>query len=304
MLSLEAFSQRLTVNPRGGGLARYTLLGPGPSREVLLGYDLESEYEGAMGDVLSPFPNRVRDSRYADGLETREINGFYRKDGHSVHAFVREIPWELTIVEGAIEARCDLAADRFAAHGFPYSLRYLIRYQLEQGGLTVRSRVSNEGGARAPFGLGFHPYLALAGKIDDAMLELSASELHKFNETLDGLAPMVPPSRLDLDFSAARRVGDHVINGCYGGLPRDAKGLAWITMAEPSHGRKISMFQDGAFPYVQIYTGEVLVRNPRGGLAVEPSTVTPFAFNGDGFGARWLAPGEAFTGTWGIRVVS
>ncbi|MBN8216111.1 MAG: hypothetical protein J0L75_05680 [Spirochaetes bacterium] len=304
MLSLEAHGQRVTVNPRGGGLARYTLLGAAGPREVLLGYDREDEYEGAMGDVLAPFPNRVRDSRYTDGATVREITGFSRKDGHSVHAFARELPWKLETVGAAIHADLDVTASSFAPRGYPYTLQLRLRYRLEPDGLMVEARAENKGSNRAPFGLAFHPYLALAGKIDDAVLTLSAGDLYKFNENLDGLAPVLPPARLGLDFTHPKRIGDHVVNGCYGKLPRDHAGLAWITLEEPSHRRKAVVWQDGGFPFVQIYTGEVLVRNPRGGLAIEPSTVTPFAFNGDGFGALWLESGESFAGAWGIRVIS
>ena len=60
----------------------------------------------------------------------------------------------------------------------------------------------------------------------------------------------------------------------------------------------MTVWADDAWPYVQLFSGD----RPdvqRRGLAVEPMTCPPNAFN-TGEGLIRLEPGDAFEGRWGI----
>ena len=58
---------------------------------------------------------------------------------------------------------------------------------------------------------------------------------------------------------------------------------------------------DRTFAFVQVYTGDTLSDRSRRrlGIAVEPTTCAPNAFN-SGDGLIVLAPGGAFEGRWGV----
>ena len=61
----------------------------------------------------------------------------------------------------------------------------------------------------------------------------------------------------------------------------------------------VTVWADEAWPYAQIFTGD-LPDVQRRGLAVEPMTCAPNAFN-TGEGLIRLEPGDAFEGRWGLR---
>jgi aldose 1-epimerase len=60
---------------------------------------------------------------------------------------------------------------------------------------------------------------------------------------------------------------------------------------------------DEAFPFAMVFTGDTLAPDRRRrGLAVEPMTCAADALN-SGDGLVVLAPGERFTGRWGITAL-
>ena len=63
----------------------------------------------------------------------------------------------------------------------------------------------------------------------------------------------------------------------------------------------VTVWADEAWPWVQLFTGDPLPDVNRRALAVEPMTCPRNAFR-SGEGLIRLAPGETFTGSWGISV--
>jgi aldose 1-epimerase len=58
---------------------------------------------------------------------------------------------------------------------------------------------------------------------------------------------------------------------------------------------------DDTYSYLMLFTGDTLPPDRRRrGLAAEPMTCAPNAYQ-SGDGLRTLAPGERFTGRWGIQ---
>jgi aldose 1-epimerase len=99
-------------------------------------------------------------------------------------------------------------------------------------------------------------------------------------------APSGRVDDLELD---GRPIGAERLDGT------QARGGAWETRVSG-----VVVWADDAWPYVQIFTGD-LPDVGRRGLAVEPMTCPPNAFN-TGEGLIRLEPGETFAGAWGIRV--
>ena len=95
-------------------------------------------------------------------------------------------------------------------------------------------------------------------------------------------APLVDDLELD-----GERIGDRKLDDTV------AKGGAWEIRAGD-----VVVWADDSWPYVQLFTGD-LPDVGRRGLAIEPMTCPPNAFN-TGEGLIRLEPGEVFEGRWGI----
>ena len=93
------------------------------------------------------------------------------------------------------------------------------------------------------------------------------------------------------DRADPRRIGDLFIDHAFTGLQRDTAGLARVEVrAGDGHG--VALTWDTVCPWVQLHTGD----RPepewnRAGLAAEPMTCPPDAFN-SGTGLVVLQPGE------------
>ena len=72
-----------------------------------------------------------------------------------------------------------------------------------------------------------------------------------------------------------------------------------MRLASPA-GRAVVLWLDALWTHVMVFTGDTLApERRRRGLAVEPMTCAPDAFN-TGEGLRVLGPGESVSGRWGI----
>ena len=106
----------------------------------------------------------------------------------------------------------------------------------------------------------------------------------------------------DNDLRGGRRVGDVSLNVALTGLVAD-DGVYRHRLAAPD-GVTTELWASDDFAYVQVFTrpgfpdpdGEALA------VAIEPMTAPADALN-SGEGLRWLAPGEEWLTTWGIRRV-
>ena len=155
-------------------------------------------------------------------------------------------------------------------------------------------RATNRGATTAPFGAGFHPYLALGGwRVDDVRLQVPARSRVPVDERLLPTGGPVPVAGTEYDFRRLRPVGPRALDTCFGDLERDADGLARATLVAGPRDRAVTLWMDEHFRFVHVYTS-------RSGVALEPMTCAPDAFNsGDGLLA--LAPGASFAGRWGLK---
>ena len=142
-----------------------------------------------------------------------------------------------------------------------------------------------------------------APPVDAWTLLLPASEV--LTVTPDRLSPVaVEPvaEHPEWDFRAARRIGDVFIDHAFTGLAR-TDGVAEVRLTNDA-GSGVAITFDERCPWVQVHTAD----NPgldgihRIGLAVEPMTCPPDAFN-SGTDLVTLAPGAAHSASWRIRAV-
>jgi aldose 1-epimerase len=279
--------QRLVVTEIGAGVRSWTVGG-----QELLARFSPGEYDAAFaGRVLVPWPNRVRDGRYAlDGAEHRlELSEPER--GNALHGLVLQSRWRGVRTSAR---RVWLSYALAPRAGYPFELALAVSYELASGGVVMTVQATNVGTERAPFGAGFHPYLTPgAADVDDMVLEIPArTRVPVDDERLLPTGPPAPVDGTELDFGRPRRLGALRVDACFSELGRSPAGVARVRLGTNSGQGQITIWMDERFRFVQVFTADAAI-------AVEPMTCAPDAFN-SGDGLVVLEPGASFTGRCGL----
>lgn len=296
-------NQTLVVNTKGSGIAEYYLTKNSKRIDIVFGYSKQSEFDGCMGDILSPFPGRVEDGIYQFGGGKYKLTGFelYEKET-PLHIFVREEKWKIIKKsKSAIKLQFAFDKQKYAKQGYPFALIYSIEYLLNKKGLNVKIRVKNSGKAEAPFGIGFHPYLRIAPKVNQIFWQVPAKKLVEYGSDLMPTGKLLDVSKTKYDFRTARKIDNLIIDNCFTDLIRDKNGIFTSTLSDPEGKSKIQIWQDKSFPYFQAYSSDTIKqKNRRQALALEPHSSSPFAINIPSLGLIKIKPNQSFTGSWGI----
>ena len=277
----------------GGGLRTYeTADGP-----LLDGYDEHACCSGGRGQPLIPWPNRLRDGRYEFAGDRYQMALTEPEAHNAIHGLVRWANWTVG------ERGDDRVVMEHVLHpqpGWPGVLQIAIEYALGDGGLSVTTTATNIGDVAFPYGAGQHPYLTLGTEsIDSLTLHVPAGSYLEADErgiptgvhTIDGTP---------LDFTTARQVGPARLDTGYTDLIRDGDGYARVRLATADGTRSATLWLDGSYVYLMVFTGDTLAPSARRrGLAVEPMTCAPNAF-ASGAGLVELAPGASHRASWGI----
>lgn len=277
-------------------------------RDLVVPFAADEVRPAYRGATLAPWPNRVVDGRYTFGGEEYRLSLTEPARGHALHGLAAWLDYT------AIDKGSDhvtLSAVVEAQDGYPWRVRVETRFALDADGLTQTVTAFNESDTAAPYGTGPHPYLVAGdGLVDDWSFELPAAEV--LHVTEDRLAPTElraveadDPSRFD--YRAARRIGAAEIDHAYTGLIRDADGVATVRVTD-ADGRGVAMAWDAACPWVQVHTADRPgLSGHRVGLAIEPMTCAPDAFNAHRYpydaGLQVLEPGGSLSASWTIRAI-
>jgi aldose 1-epimerase len=297
-LNLTAGDYRATVVEVGAGLRTLEFEG----RAVLDGYSSEEMCEGARGQLLAPWANRVKDGRYEFLGDLRQLDLSEPARQCAIHGLVRWVPWQIG------EHRPDRLTLTYRLHahpGYPHVLDLSVLYELDaETGIQMTLQATNVGNGPAPYGLGMHPYLTVGTpSIDTCELMLPANS---WLPTDDRGIPTGAPHAVEgsqLDFRESRAIGDTAIDFAFGELQRDADDRATMSLRDPASGRVSSLWVDSSFPWLEIFTGDHLPSRRREGLGVEPMTCPPNAF-ATGEDLIVLQPDQTHQSTWGIHASS
>jgi aldose 1-epimerase len=281
----------------GGGLRGYRVAGT----ELLDGYGEEEMCSGGRGQLLAPWPNRLRDGRYEfEGVECQTALT-EPQNSNAMHGLVRFANW---VPAHRGEDQIVMQHRLHPQPGYPFALDLELEYVLSDEGLSARCSALNVGRGRCPYGAGSHPYLTIGTPtIDDAILcspgrlwmPTDERQIPTGTEQVEGTR---------YDFRAPRVIGSTQLDTGYADLERSSDGRARVTLRHPDQTRGVVLWMDAGYRYLMLFTGDSLGehRRRRGGLAVEPMTCAPNAFQ-SGEGLMVLEPGERFTSSWGIAVL-
>ncbi len=266
--------------------------------QVLDGFPPDRLPDATRGQVLVPYPNRVDHGRYVFHGTPQQLPLDETDRGNAMHGLVRWLNWAPL---SRTPSRLVMALVLHAREGYPFVLSLRVAYTLTPNGLRVRQTVRNLGAGPAPFGAGFHPYLSVGTRrIDDATLRLPAQTYFLTNPRL------IPTGRATVadtpfDFRLARPTGVTAMDIGFTDLARDHDGLARVELSAPEGGPRVTVLLDGAYSFLQVYTGDTLpdAAARRRAIAIEPYTCAPNALN-NGLGLRVLPPGGSFSSVFEI----
>ncbi len=292
-IEIQAGDQRLVVVEVGGGIRSYAVAG----QELMDGYALDEMCLSGRGEVLIPWPNRIRDGRYTFDGRAHQIPLDEPEQSNAIHGLVRWASWTAREREAH---RVVMGHVMRPQPGYPFTLDLRIEYGLSATGLTVQTSATNIGPAACPFGAGAHPWFLAGAPVDDPIvLGLPAATVMRSDER--GIpVGSVPVEEEELDFRDARPIGPVKLDHAFTDLVRGVDDLARVEIRRPD-GVEIAVWFDRNYPFVMLTTGDVLPDVERRSIAIEPMTCPPNAFQ-TGEALIRLEPGETFTGRWGIAV--
>jgi aldose 1-epimerase len=270
----------------GGGLRAYRADGV----DVLDPYEPDELCPGWSGKVLAPWPNRIRDGRYAFQGRSQQL-AVTEPDRHTaIHGLAGWAPWRpVAQAADSVTVECLIAAQE----GYPWPVLLRTHWSVGGDGLRARHEATNLGVEPCPFGLGAHPYLRLgAATVDELTLQVCArSQL-----LVDGRLLPIGAAKVaggEFDYNQPRRIGGAVLNTAFGDVTGDPVVLS-------TADSEVRVWADDAFRWWQVFTSDTLTGDRfRRALAVEPMTCPPDAFR-SGRDVLTLEPGQTWTGTWGI----
>jgi aldose 1-epimerase len=286
--------QRACIVEVGGGLRSYDVGG----RAVLDPYPLDAICDGGRGATLIPWPNRLADGRYTFDGDEHTLPLTDPAHGSAIHGLMRWSNWNV-LEQGPSAVVVGLRLHPLP--GWPFPIDAELRYSLGPDGLAVETRVVNIGERACPLAVGHHPYLSPgAGTIDQAILEFEAGTVILTDQR------MLPAGReavagTSFDFARARPIADLELDSAFEDLARDPNGCTRVRLTG-SDQRTVELWADASYPLVQLFSGDTLApARRRHGLAVEPMTAPANAL-ATGERLLRLEPGQAFTGSWGLRL--
>lgn len=254
------------------------------------------------GIVLAPWPNRVRDARWHLDGEPQQLDITEPPRGNAIHGLLRNTAYRLLASDAS---SVTLGALIPPQHGWPLLLDTSVRYQLEPDGLTVTHAVRNLSARRAPWAVGAHPYFRVGGvPIEQLTVTLTAEVRIQLDERSNPAAehPVdAPGAGGPGDLRGGRPLAGLTLDSPYGRLANRA-GRADVARLTAPDGSSTRLWADPAFAWIQAYTPSAFPRPDGQGLAValEPMTAPPDALN-SGTDLIWLAPGESWSASWGVR---
>lgn len=280
----------------GGGLRSYSAGG----RALMDGYEEHEMCSSGRGQVLIPWPNRLRDGRYEFDGRRQQLALSEPELGNAIHGLVRWANW--TAVERQ-DGRVRMEHLLHPQPGYPFALWLAIDYELGPDGLCVRTCATNVGAERCPFGAGAHPYLTAGGQLVDHCTLRAPGRRRLLVDERQIPTGSQPVDGSELDFRSARALGAVRLDTCFCELERGLDGLAHVELIAPD-GRGVRLWQDESYPYLMLFSGDTIAvaERRRRGLAAEPMSCPPNAF-ASGEGLVVLEPGQSFSGSWGIAAL-
>jgi aldose 1-epimerase len=272
-------------------------------RPLVLGYAEEEQAPAGRGQLLAPWPNRIRDGAYDFEGRHQQLPLSEPSRGNASHGLVRWASW--TLEEHTAQSVSQVYR-LMSQSGYPWTVDLHVIYDVSAEGLTVTFTATNLSSEPAPYALGAHPYLVAGlGLVDGWELTLPAATRLVTDDR------MIPTGREDvrdtpLDFRAPRLIGATQLDTAFTDLTREPSGHVEVVLRDAEADQGSVLWMDAKHSWVQLFTGDTLSVDARAAVAVEPMTAPPNAFV-TGEDVVVLAPagrdGDEHSASWGVRAL-
>lgn len=250
----------------GAGLAELTKSG----RNITVPHAVDTRpTKTFQGKVLIPWPNRIRDAQYTYEGATYTLDMNEPERHCALHGLKIWDEWE--IVSSAPNS-VTLETTTGPTTGYPFRLHTTVSYTVDAAeGLYITVKSANIGDDAAPYGTGTHSYLTCDGELaNNCVLTVPAGLVLTVDEDLAPLAKEKVDDQ-GLDYRQGELIGETMIDHAFTEVPK----APWsVTLTSPNTGMTVALESDEA--WVQIFSGDNM---HRAGVAVEPMTCPPNAFN-------------------------
>ena len=164
--TIEADGHQAVVVEVGGVLRSYSVDGA----PVLDGFAADELSPASAGQILAPWPNRIRDGQYTFEGQSYQLSLTEPGRNTAIHGLANWGRW--TLAEQAADS-VTLEFELPAQVGYPWWLTLRTRWSISADGLRCDQQVVNNSDSNAPWGYSVHPYLQLAGvAVDDILLHV------------------------------------------------------------------------------------------------------------------------------------
>lgn len=295
MINISAGDYQAKIRTSGGGLSELKFKG----RHLVEPYDETDNNERYRGDLLAPWPNRIRDGRYSVDDHEFQLPINEKDRNNSLHGLVNRLQWK--VIESST-SNATLESTLPSSSCYPTTLQMWVSYELDQNGLTWKLSAKNIGPTKVPYGASIHPYLIAQPDqhVDEWALRLPADEVLDVDPYRLLPLQLVAVATKNFDFRNGavidQRFIDHAFKVKNSTLDRSVDVIA-------KNGRGVRMEFDSSSPWIQIHTADRTdEKNSRMCLAVEPMSCPPDAFN-SGLDLIWLQSGAERTMMWKISAI-
>jgi len=251
--------------------------------------------EKFRGDLLAPWPNRIRDGKYTYQGVAYQLPLTEPARQNALHGFVNLPLWTLfSKSTTSAELTYELPESEF----YPGTLKLQTIYEISEEGLLIEIIVENIGQKAAPFGVSIHPYLIAdpESKVDYWSLKMPSNKYFRVDD--ERLLPIeIETTPANLDFRNSRQIGNTFIDHAF--LVDESLKETDIEILAPS-GSGVGMSYSKNLNWIQIHTADRDGgADSRRSLAVEPMTCPPDAFN-SGIDLVHLLPTQIEKSMWKI----
>lgn len=119
-------------------------------RTVIDGFAEQDRITGGRGQILVPWPNRIRDGRYPWDGQDLQLPLTEPAGGNAIHGLLRWVAWRVVEASGS---RAVLEVPLWPQPGYPFHLHVRAEYALGESGLEVAVTARNLDASAAPLRL-------------------------------------------------------------------------------------------------------------------------------------------------------
>jgi hypothetical protein len=196
--------------------------------DIVDGFGEDELPPGCSGQILAPWPNRIRDGRYTFAGETYQLSLTEPTRHNAIHGLVNWSRWHRDRVRADHVTSSTTCRRSRATRG---------RWRCGPPGGSVRTGcapitpATNLAATPCPFGFSVHPYLLLPGvKLSDVRLQVPARN----RLLVDGRLLPIGAARVagtEFDFTEPRRLGSLVLDTAFGDVIRETTAAARSALA-------------------------------------------------------------------------